>query len=188
MPVKKEISLLPDQDNATSFSVRAVKWLLSAGRFVIVFTELIVICAFLSRFWLDRTNSDLSETVRQQKAILESTKDFEVEYTSLQKRLAVIKNFYANQPDFKTKLDSLVQSTPLDITFDNLTIAKSSKDNSISSTVTFIAYKESSVIDFITNLILNPNISSVDIQTIEKKPRDSKYSVALSLVFATNKK
>jgi len=53
MPAKKEISLLPDEENLDSFSARAFRWLTTVGRYVIVFTELIVICAFLSRFWLD---------------------------------------------------------------------------------------------------------------------------------------
>ena len=83
MPSKKEISLLPAEENLNTFSARFLKWVTSVGRVVIVFVELIVIGAFLSRFWLDRKNSDLSETLRQQKAILASTQEFEKDYLEL---------------------------------------------------------------------------------------------------------
>ncbi|MBU4397602.1 hypothetical protein KKC08_05560 [Patescibacteria group bacterium] len=80
---KREISLLPkDQDNNSS-TAKLIRWITTVGRVVIIFTELIVIAAFVSRFWLDRKNSDLSESIRQQKAILESTALFEVDYSTL---------------------------------------------------------------------------------------------------------
>jgi hypothetical protein len=47
MPAKKEISLLPDEENADSLSARIVRWITTVGRYVIVFTELIVIGAFV---------------------------------------------------------------------------------------------------------------------------------------------
>jgi hypothetical protein len=183
MPVKKEISLLPDEENVNTFSARAIKWVTTAGRFVMVFTELIVICAFLSRFWLDRTNSDLSEVVRQQKAILESTKDFEKEYSLLQKRLKLIKNFYQGQPQYQNKITSLAESTPLDITFEHLRVDRNPVTNQTTASIGILAYSESSIIDFITNLVLNPAVSSVDIEAIEKKPKDSKYTINLLLTF-----
>ncbi|MFA5894917.1 MAG: hypothetical protein WC851_04025 [Candidatus Shapirobacteria bacterium] len=184
MPVKKDMSFLPDQEDINSVSARAIRWLTSVGRFVIVFTELIVICAFLSRFWLDRTNSDLSEIVRQQKAILDSTSDFEVQYAQLQKKLTVIKKFYSNQPEYESKISSLVESTPDDINFSSLLISHNPQSNEVTALISLTAYQESSIVSFITNLIANPKISSVDIRTIEKKPNDTKYNINLSLVFS----
>lgn len=188
MSAKKEMSFLPEEDNVNSFSVRAVKWITTVGRVVIVITEFVVIGAFLSRFWLDRTNADLSESIRQQKAILQSTGSFEKEYTSLQKRLKLISNFYQNQPEYQSKIITLTESTPLDITFDRLSLNKNLSTNEINASVSLFAYNESSIIDFITNLISNPKISSVNIQSIEKKSRDNKYNVSLSLIFSKDKK
>ena len=185
MPAKKEISLLPDEENADSLSARIVRWLTTVGRYVIVFTELIVIGAFVSRFWLDRINSDLSESVRQQKAILESTASFEDQYSQLQKRLTLVKNYYKNQPEYQSKVQTLTESTPLDINFNSLTVGQN-EDGTVGAVVGLNAYQESSIVDFITNLIVNPNISSVNIQTIEKKARENQYNVNLSLVFADN--
>lgn len=182
MTAQKGISLLPNEEDVTSLPSRIIRWLTSIGRFVIVFTELIVIGAFISRFWLDRKNSDLSEIIRQQKAILESTQDFEKEYSFLQQRLKFIKDFYKNQPQYTSKVNSLVESTPGDIAFNNLTI-KHSESGTILAMISLTAYKEDSIVDFITNLILNPQIQSVDVKTIEKKQKETGYSVNISLNF-----
>ena len=184
MLVKKEMSFLPSEEDVNSISARVVRWVTTVGRFVIVFTELIVIMAFLSRFWLDRTNSDLSEVVRQQKAILDSTASFENEYSQLQRRLLLIKKFYNNQPQFQSKVETLIESTPEDIDFTGLLLKHTADKNEISASIDLTAYQESSIVSFITNLIANPKITSVDIQTIEKKSNNPKYNVKLSLIFS----
>lgn len=181
MIAKKEISLLPAEENLNSPGARILRWLTTIGRFVIVFTELIVICAFISRFWLDRQNADLSEIIRQQKAILETTKDFEDEYSLLQGKLKTIKDLALRKSDYGTKINSLVNSTPSDIIYDDLTISK--QNQKITATVSLTVLKETSITDFIANLTLNPDIETVDIQKIEKKPRENKYSIDIFVIF-----
>jgi len=187
MPVKREISLLPEENNPRSLPNRIVTWLTTVGRFVIVFVELIVVLAFLSRFFLDRKNADLSETIRQQKAILMSTKEFEDEYNQLQQRLKYIKDFYENEPQYLTKITSLVQSTPPDIVYDKFNITREKDSLQVVASLNAIAYEETSIVDFITNLILNPDIASVNIKSIEKKTKDSRYSIGLDLLFRDQK-
>lgn len=184
MPAKKEISLLPDDQNSNLLSARIYHWAITVGRVVIVLTEFIVIVAFLSRFYLDRRNSDLSEIVRQQKAILSSTADFEKQYSNLQQRLSVIKKFYDSQPDYQPGISSLVESTPPDIVYDSLVISKKIDSTNIVADLDLVAYQESSIVDFITNLLLNPQFSSVTVNSIEKKPKDTKYTVSITLTFA----
>jgi hypothetical protein len=183
MPPKKEISLLPDENNSQSFSNRFIRWLTTAGRFVIVFTELIVIMAFVSRFWLDRKNADLSETIRQQTAILQSTKDFENEYLFLQQRLEFVKKYYNQAPDYAPKIQSLIESSPPGIVYDRFSLSRSPESSLVKSDLIVFAYQESSIVDFVTNLILNPDIGNVNIKNIEKKPKDTKYTISLSLSF-----
>jgi phosphoribosylformylglycinamidine (FGAM) synthase PurS component len=183
MAIKKEISLLPEAENPNSFSTRLFKWLTTVGRWVIVLTELIVVGAFLSRFWLDRKNADLSETVRQDQSILESTKDFEAEFNSLQERLKSIRNFYANEPQYNQQIDILVNSTPKDLIYNNISVTHDTKLNQIKADASLMAFKENSIISFISNLMLNPNIESVNINQIEKKDKENNYSIDISVVF-----
>ncbi|MBP9817142.1 hypothetical protein KBC75_00110 [Candidatus Shapirobacteria bacterium] len=183
MVQKKELSLLPESENPTSLIARITNWLTSVGRFVIVFTELFVILAFISRFWLDRKNSDLSEIIRQRRAILESTQPFEKDYQLLQNRLSFIKKFYLLQPDYSSSLSSLVESTPPDILFNKLSINSDPVTKVLSAKLALNAYQESSIVDFITNLSLNPNIDKVNIDSIEKKAKEIKYTISVTLQF-----
>ena len=54
--------------------------------------------------------------------------------------------------------------------------------------VDLISYKEESIVDFITNLTVNEDIQTVDVKSIEKKPKENQYSVKLFLVFKPNTK
>lgn len=177
MSAKKELSLLPNEADNNSFSARAIRYLTTIGRFVIVFTELIVISAFISRFWLDRQNSDLSEVLRQQKAIIESTQPFEVEFLALQEKLKFIDNQYKTQPNYISNVKSLVSSMPTDVFFQKLAIGDTSAQ------VSLYSYREDSLVDMIVSLSLNPDISNVNIKKIEKKDKDSKYFVDMTLIF-----
>ena len=183
MPLKKEISLLPNEENSNSLLARFLVWVTSVGRVVIIFTELIVITAFLSRFWLDRKNSDLSEILRQQKTIITSAQDFESDYTSLQDRLLYIKKFYQSQPNYIKSLSSLVQSLPSDIYFQNININSDEKTSQVTAMIQLYSYQENAIVNFITNLKLNPDISNVEVSKIEKKTKDSKYYLNVSLIF-----
>lgn len=188
MANKKELSLLPDADNPNSFSARALKWLTTVGRWVIVLTELVVIVAFISRFWLDRKNSDLSEVIRQRQAILASTQNFESEFNSFQKRLVYVRNFYENQPDYDEKVNILVKSTPTDLTYKNISIKQDQKNSDIVISASLTAFNEKSIVDFIKNLKLNPKIDSVNISNIEKKANENYYSISVSVIFKNIKK
>ncbi len=185
-PPKKEISLLPSEENLNSPLAKITKWATSTGRVVIIFVELIVILAFLSRFSLDRRNADLSETLRQQKAILASTKDFESDYVSLQKRLSYIKDFYSNEPQYVALIDSLVSSVPNDIYFQLFTFKKDPDNQQLYCQAQLYSFQEQSLIDFITNVGLNPDVESVNVQKIEKKAKDNKYFLDVTIFFKKN--
>ena len=183
MAVKKEVSLLPNSENPNSFSSRLIKWSTTTGRVVIIFTELIVVCAFISRFWLDRKNSDLSEILRQKTAILQSTKTFEAEFKQLQQKLSSIKVFYANQPKYDQQITSLIKSTPEEIYYKDISLSQDEKTLQTVIISNLTAYREDIIVNFITNLMVNPDIKQVDIKRIEKKPKENQYNVLISLVF-----
>lgn len=183
MADKKEISLLPDSENPKSFRSKFFRWVTTTGRVTIIITELIVISVFISRFWLDRKNSDLSEVIRQKEAILESAAPFEVEFTGLQQRLSYIKTFYSAQPEYKDQLQSLVSSTPTDLFYEKIIISTDEENDTTNITASLAAYQEDSIVAFINNLMLNPQIDQVNITKIEKSEKENKYSISLVLYF-----
>ena len=66
----KEINLLPQEQFAASTTGRVLAWVLSTFRMIVILTEMIVIIAFLSRFWLDIKSNDLTDEVDNQKKIV----------------------------------------------------------------------------------------------------------------------
>ncbi len=65
-----------------------LRWALTWGRRIIVITELVVISAFLSRFWLDTEVANLSDIITKDKAIVETSAQFEQQFRSVSDRLA----------------------------------------------------------------------------------------------------
>ena len=186
MALKKEVSLLPDSENPNSFNAKLIKWLTTVGRVAIIITEFIIVAAFISRFWLDRKNADLSEVVRQQQAILNTTVNFENDFSYLQQKLKIIKDSYANQTQYNEKIKSITESAPQDIVYNIINLQPDPKTNKLHSNISLTAYKEESIVSYITNLTLNPDINSVNIQKIEKKDKENNYSIDISLVFNPN--
>lgn len=186
MPAKKEISLLPEEENTNSVKARAIRWLATFCRFSLVFTELIVIGAFLARlFWLDRKNNDLKEIIRQQTAILESVSEFEEEYGALQNRFKIIRQVYADKPQYDQQIQQLVQITPPDIIYDSIRLNSSEKDGDVYD-LSLATANEDAIVEYVANLVLHPDITRVNLQTIEKKPKDTKYIINLSLNFSSS--
>lgn len=179
MPSKKEISLLVGADDPNSISDKIVFWVSNVLRYIMVFTELIIIIIFLSRFKLDRENTDLSDRIRQQKSIIQVNANFETEYNSLQQKITLIGKLYKEQPDYYSKIVSIIQNTPSDITFNSLSVEN--KNSKVVFSLNVFAYQEEAIIDFINQLSQNKQIKSIEVSNIEKKARENKYNINLIL-------
>lgn len=86
---KEEINLLPQKGFESTTTGRILAWVLSSFRIIVIVTEIIVMIAFLSRFWLDAQNTDLSEDLKRKQAVLAASLSFEKEFKDNQKRLKV---------------------------------------------------------------------------------------------------
>src|SRR3989304_6667942 len=84
-----QINLLPQEQFAASTSGRILAWALSTFRIIVIITELVVILAFLSRFFLDAQNADLSEQIEQKSGIVAASSDFEKTFRQTQKKLEI---------------------------------------------------------------------------------------------------
>jgi Xaa-Pro aminopeptidase len=182
---KKEISLLPEQNAAEIVAGKFVKWILSVGRYIVIFTELIVIGAFMSRFWLDRRNSDLSEKIRQQKAILTSTQTFEMEFRDFQMRLNKITEGMQEKYLPVEALDLVAASLPTDVLLSDFRYFKDDKE--IKASLKAQIFSEAGLAEFIDRLIASPNISTVQIGTIEKEEGKGGMTIQFIVSFTFDK-
>jgi Tfp pilus assembly protein PilN len=184
MPAKRDISLLPNREFNESSLGRLINWITTSGRYIVIFTELIVIGAFLSRFWLDRKNSDLSDEIRQGEAILESTSDFENEYRLLQSKLKFATTALAQDQETVNQLTILSQNLPSNVLFETLGFAKDQDDQPILR-IKASSNSETDLVDFITNLTLETTIKTININSIEKSSRFTGYKFDLDIYFSS---
>lgn len=121
-PKKREINLLKYKHFEDTLAGKVLAWALSAGRVIVIITELIVIAAFLSRFWLDRTLTDLNEQNAALKAQIEAFSSFEKEFRSAQERLSLYKNLGATQAKYSQIIKEVALLLPSDVLLTNISI------------------------------------------------------------------
>jgi Tfp pilus assembly protein PilN len=119
---QKPINLLIQQDFEHSASGRILSWLLSSGRAIVIITELIVIIAFISRFWLDKTLTDLSEANASKKTQIEASLPFETDFKSVQKRLVISKQLDSQKANAANLIQTVVQVLPQDIILSEISV------------------------------------------------------------------
>jgi len=144
---KKEfkINLLPQKEFERSTLGRILKWALSSFRVIVIVTEMIVMAAFLSRFWLDATNSDLNETISQKKAVIASFAETEKKFRTFQKQIDIFSKITSSTP--KSEYANLITSlTPADV------ILNSISDSEDSVQIMGYSGSEQNISQFIKNL------------------------------------
>jgi Tfp pilus assembly protein PilN len=67
-----QINLIPEDPFFKTVLGRTLRWALSVGRYIVIFTELLVILSFVARFTLDRQLTDLNESIHEKKTVIES--------------------------------------------------------------------------------------------------------------------
>jgi len=120
---KDEINLLPEKGFESTTTGRVLAWILSTFRVIVIVTEIIVMVAFLSRFWLDAQNSDLNEQIQQKQAVLVASQNFENEFNLTQKRLKIFSDL-TNQLKLSEALNKVNLSLPPDVILTNISITK----------------------------------------------------------------
>ncbi len=152
---KKTIEFLPQEDWEKSALGKILKWALKTGRYVVIFTELIVVMALLSRFKLDRDLTDLNEKIAQYQAMIDASGEFENQFRFLQAKTDQINKLEQQRGVLNQLLVTLSQITPINVSLNILNI----EGGKISLQAQ--ALQSNGVETFITNLEQNPNFSQI---------------------------
>lgn len=123
-PLKLRIDLLSPQSNPEKIYVTFTKWLLSTGRYILVFVELLVLVAFLSRFKLDADIASTKEAIENQIPYIESLQPYEVTIRQIQLKLSTIKANNQNNADYIALLKKVSEKIPSDVQITNITLTK----------------------------------------------------------------
>ena len=153
---KEAINLLPQEEFAASTLGRVLAWLLSTFRMIVIATEMVVMAAFLSRFWLDAENTDLNDSIKQKSAAIASYAQVEENFRSVQKKLSVLSGI--SQGKTNSSLLSIVRSSlPANVSLSSFSVTLAEiqiKGNATS---------EISIHQFITNLSSKPEFKNISL-------------------------
>lgn len=159
MAKNKSINLLPQEEFDASVLGRTLKWAMGSFRIIVILTEMVVMAAFLSRFWLDAQNSDLDSSIKVAAAQISAQSDFEKEFRGVQKKLSIFKQI-TSVPTNSGKIDLVSSKIPSDLLLTSINM----QDNLIQIKGT--AVSEVSVAQFISNLKSDPTVKKVSLDSI----------------------
>lgn len=151
---RRQINLLPQEEFEGSTLGRILKWLLSTFRILVIATEMIVMAAFLSRFWLDARKNNLDDQIKTQQAVLAATSDFESQFRTIQKKLSIF-SLISAYPLTTDILNKVTQYQPSNIIFTSVALS----GNNIE--VKGVSPTEIDIDQFITNLSSDNSFQNV---------------------------
>lgn len=162
---KANINLLPQGEFESSTIGRILKWGMGTFRIIVIATEVVVMAAFLSRFWLDAQNSDLNDSIKVASAQISAQSNLEKQFRDVQSRLTI-----AKQTKPSTTLSSIIgiisSAVPPDITLTGLSVTDTiAQIKGVSST-------EFGIAQFLTNLKVNKNFT-IELQQVGSSQANS---------------
>lgn len=154
---RKNINLLPQEEFASSALGRTLAWALSTFRIIVIITEVVVMGAFLSRFWLDARVSDLNDEITQKRAVIETTSKFEEDFKSAQKRLGIFSALASEEAAASSTLEAITSYIPANVTLVTYSFLQDK------ATVKGVTPSERAIAQFIANLDSDQNFGEITI-------------------------
>jgi Tfp pilus assembly protein PilN len=118
-PAAIRVNLLPKDPFLNTPLGKLLQWALSVGRYLVIFTELVVIVSFASRFTIDRQITDLNTAILQKQIIIQSYGDLEQNVRSAQKKIDSYLQI-EQQENVTDIFPVLTAVTPPDVTLSDL--------------------------------------------------------------------
>lgn len=166
MPKTREIhiNLLGNQDLEHTPWGRLVSWATTYGRYIMITTEIVVLLAFISRFSLDRKNTDLTEKLTQKQAIIQANLEFEKDIKTLQARLATAKKLMVDQPKLVSIINVIETLLPANVYLESLEL------NGVTLRVDGTAGTTMGFAQFMSNVQATKNFQNVMFGDIRRDP------------------
>jgi len=164
-PAQIDVNLIPKDPFFETPIGKVLKWALSIGRYIVIFTELVVILSFVTRFNLDRQITDLNDSINRKEMIIDSYGELEDNVREAQEKINQYQQI-EQQTDIIDVFPKLSQITPASIRLDNLIV----QPNKVVLSGT--AFAEDALSLFINNAQLSPDLTNVSIDRIETGDRN----------------
>lgn len=172
--VRRSPSINLVKSDAGSFVDRFVNWALSAGRIVVIVTEIIALGAFLYRFSLDRQLIDVQSKIKQEQSVVNYLKDNEKVYRNLQNRLALSATFSRLGKEKIAVLNDIIGFAPPNLSFNSVTVQEDRVR------IDANASQVSALSDFTKSLRNYTKVSAIIVDKLENRPSASLINVLIT--------
>jgi hypothetical protein len=164
------------KNKGVNYADRFINWALSAGRMIVVVTEIIALSAFIYRFSLDRSIIDLHGKIKQEQNIVEYYRKEEQSYRNVQDRIALANQVNSNQTTNYNVVQDLLLLIPQDVILTSF----SSDTSKVRMSVTL--QSPGTLKNFVQKLSTYKGTDSVSIDTIQNKPASAIIGVDLTIL------
>lgn len=161
-PATININLVPKDPFFHTSIGRALQWALSAGRYIIIFTELIVIISFAARFTLDRQITDLNSDLVANQAAIENYGELESDFRLAQSKIENVEQI-EQEVNIVDVFQKLSEVTPQDVTMSQLVITPDSVS------ITGKTLSQTSFNLLVNNLQLSSQFRNVSVSKVESE-------------------
>lgn len=173
MAPKKQVNLLPNDEFESSTAGKFVRWAVDVGRWIVVLTEFVVICAFLSRFYFDTELANLFDEIKQKQAIVESASSFGDNFRQVQNKTKLIKNLLAQQSPPSPLVSQIASLMPLSISLNEMSFSENLLKLSGN------AFSENDLRVFLSGLTNYPKLTEVTLTDVS-----SQKDMAMGITFS----
>lgn len=161
-----DINLVPKDPFFETIIGKILKWSLSVGRYIVIFTELVVIVSFVTRFSLDRQVTDLNKAIDQKKNIILAFGDLDENFRNIQFKIDNYKQV-EQQRNIAEVFPKLTEITPPNVIYEELTVWQDRVN------LTGLAQNQGALNTLINNLQISDNFFEVAVEKIESDDEQS---------------
>lgn len=155
------LNLYPEDPFYDSIVGKTLKWSVTVGRHIVIFTEVVVIVSFLSRFILDRQLADLNRAILGKQSIVESYGTLEEDFRELQQKSRDINSILANQGKYSILEELSSLTPPGEVRYEQISLS----NNRLS--LDGVALSNRSLSLLVDGLRTNPKFQNVAINNVQ---------------------
>lgn len=173
--LKIHLDLLHPQSNPEKLPVKFIRWLLSTGRYILIFVEAIVLLAFISRFKLDTDLAEKKDAIEEQIPYLESLEPYEILIRQTQLKLSTIGNIKTASAYYSSILKKIATQTPQGVKLISLNLSKDAGRVIIQITAT--SQGNNDLTSFVTGLKQDKSFSDVSVVGVSLEDRLINFTI-----------
>lgn len=160
-----KLNLLHPKEAPTKLPEKFLKWMISYGRFIVIFVEIIVVAAFLTRFKLDADLDNLKREIQKELPYVESFATDEALIKQTQQKIALIDKTYLGSDRWQDTVTSLAALMPQSIQFTGLALEEKG-DRSVNFKISGATLSNSDLGVYLNNLRRDAVFDEVNLANI----------------------